>query len=195
MFSKKRTDIAQKTDLELIFAYQENQDNRWLGELYKRYMSLVYGVCLKYLKDRDAAQDMVMQVFEKLLSQLQNQKVENFKSWLYVLTKNECLMLLRKQKSQGHSVENGEAVMEIALAVHHDTEANALESDLTKLEDCIGKLNEEQKVCVQFFYIEKKSYLEVVELTGFDLKKVKSYIQNGRRNLKICVENLREQEA
>lgn len=195
MFFSKKLDIAQYSDLELISLYKRNDNNQVIGELYKRYMSLVYGLCLKYLKDREVAKDMTMQVFEKLLSRLKTQEIKHFKSWLYVLSKNECLMLLRKEKTQGHVLENGEAVMEIALTLHHDTETSVLEDDLGKLESCIDKLNEEQQACIRFFYIEKKSYQEVVDLTGFDLKKVKSYIQNGRRNLKICVENLREQEA
>lgn len=195
MLFRKTPNIAQLSDDELINLFQEKGENEVIGELYRRYMSLVYGLCLKYLKDREAAKDMTMQIFEKLLGRLKDQKVEHFKSWLYVLSKNECLMSLRKQKSQGHQIENGDAIMEIASAMHHETEAYPLESDLTKLESCIDRLNIEQKACVRLFYLEKKCYQEVVDLTGFDLKKVKSYLQNGRRNLKICVENLREQEA
>ncbi|MFT7055992.1 MAG: RNA polymerase sigma factor (sigma-70 family) [Roseivirga sp.] len=195
MFFRKKLDIAQVSDFDLIALYQQKGDNEVIGELYKRYMSLVYGLCLKYLKDREVAKDMTMQVFEKLLSRLKDQEVAHFKGWLFVLSKNECLMYLRKQKSQGYLIENGEGVMEIASAVHHESEPNALENDLTMLESCISQLNIEQQACIRFFYIEKKCYQEVVDLTGFDLKKVKSYIQNGRRNLKICVENLREREA
>lgn len=193
--SKGDTHIDQLTDLELVAHYQKNREKSVLGVLYKRYMSLIYGLCLKYLKDRAAAQDMTMQVFEKLMNDLHKHEVGNFKSWLYVMAKNECLMFLRKQsrhKEQSTENLNGH-VMEIPAAVHHEDEV-ALEADLTKLETCISQLNNEQQQCIKLFYLEKKCYQEVSEQTGFALKKVKSFIQNGRRNLKICVETLREQE-
>jgi RNA polymerase sigma factor (sigma-70 family) len=193
--SKGNTHIEQLTDLELVNSFKKNREKSVLGVLYKRYMSLVYGLCLKYLKDRAAAQDMTMQVFEKLINDLHKHDVANFKSWLYVMAKNECLMFLRSQNRQKvHSTENLNGhVMEIPAAVHHEDE-NALEADLTKLETCISQLNDEQQQCIKLFYLERKCYQEVSDQTGFALKKVKSFIQNGRRNLKICVETLREQE-
>jgi RNA polymerase sigma-70 factor (ECF subfamily) len=160
-------------------------------------MHLVFGVSLKYLKSEEAAKDMAMQVFEKLLIKLRGQSIDNFKSWLHVLTKNECLMQLRKQKTNGEQNKtslNGHVFMENEPVVHHNGE-DELEADLSKLETCIGKLKNEQETCIRLFYLEKKSYQEIEQLTGFALKKVKSHVQNGRRNLKICVESLREQEA
>lgn len=194
MPSETTNHIAQKTDLELILLYKEQDDPKLLGVLYKRYMPLVFGVCLKYLGERELAKDTTMQVFEKLLLSLKNHEVENFKSWLHVLTKNECLMLLRKQKRQTEKI-NGELVMEFSLAQHHNNEPEELEHDLGKMDECMERLNNEQKTCIKLFYLEKKSYQQIVEQTDFELKKVKSHIQNGRRNLKICIEQLREQEA
>lgn len=191
---KSTLNIDQLTDLELISAYKRSKDKELVGLLFKRYMPLVYGVCLKYLKDREAAKDMVMQVFEKLLLNLHDQEVQNFKSWLHVLTKNECLMLLRKQSrlnGQSESI-NGSQLMELSIAEHHEDEG--LEEDVNKLETCIQQLNLEQQECIKLFYLEKKSYQEVCDKTGHEMKKVKSYLQNGRRNLKLCIEKLRGQE-
>lgn len=191
---KSTQNIDQLTDLELISAYKRSKDKELVGLLFKQYMPLVYGVCLKYLKDREAAKDMVMQVFEKLLLNLHNQEIQNFKSWLHVLTKNECLMLLRKESrkyGQTQSI-NGVEFMELSIAAHHEDEN--IEEDVSKLETCIGRLNEEQQACIKLFYLEKKCYQEVCEQTGHEMKKVKSYLQNGRRNLKLCIEKLRGQE-
>lgn len=191
---KSTLNIDQLTDLELISAYQRSKDKELVGLLFKRYMPLVYGVCLKYLKDREPAKDMVMQVFEKLLLNLHNQEVQNFKSWLHVLTKNECLMLLRKQSRLNEQSEsiNGSQLMELSIVAHHEDEG--LEEDVNKLETCIQKLNLEQQECIKLFYLEKKCYQEVCDQTGYEMKKVKSYLQNGRRNLKLCIEKLRGQE-
>lgn len=178
-------------DLEWIDRYKQSGDMAILGELYRKYMHLVYGVCLKYLKDRDQAQDEVMAVFEVLVEKLVDHKVENFKSWLYVLTKNHCLMLLRKEKSHKTKEEQFfvEQSMESESFLHPIDEEDVIESHHDRLHDCIERLKEEQKQCVLLFYLESKSYQEIVDITQFELKKVKSYIQNGKRNLKMCLEN------
>lgn len=186
--------IDQLTDLELLSAYQRNKDKELVGLLFKRYMPMIYGVCLKYLKEREASKDMTMQIFEKLLSRLEGQEIVNFKSWLHVLTKNECLMLLRKEASRNERAQmaNGTAFMELSIAEHPEDEG--LEEDIEKLDTCIDKLNTEQQQCIKLFYLDKKCYQEVCDQTGYDMKKVKSYLQNGRRNLKLCIEKLRGQE-
>ena len=179
----------QTTDIQLIETYRSTGEKSVLGILFKRYMPLVFGTCMKYLKDRESAKDMAMQVFEKLIKELKEKEVQNFKSWLYVLTRNECLMLLRKNRPEINGVE----LMEYQLPAHH-THETELEEDLGKMETCIETLNVEQNSCIKLFYLERKTYQEVCDATGFELKKVKSYLQNGRRNLKICIEKLLEQE-
>ena len=173
-------------DLELIKQYKVSGDMEILGQLFSRYTSLVLGVCLKYLKDREEAKDTVMQIFEKLVQGLKDHNVENFKSWLYVSTRNHCLMYLRAGKGKFRE-ELSPELMESELFLHPEEEPEK-EQNLTKLEKCIEQLGEEQKRCVQLFFLKEKCYKEVTSLTGFDLNKVKSYIQNAKRNLKICME-------
>jgi RNA polymerase sigma factor (sigma-70 family) len=173
-------------DNELIRRYKESGELAILGELYKRYMPLVYGVCLKYLKDREESRDAVMQIFEKLVTTLKEHEVEHFKSWLYITSRNHCLMQLRARKGKNFE-EITEFFMETEAQLHLDDEPE-MESNLSKLELCIQKLAAEQKHCVTLFYLQQKCYKEIVQLTGFDDNKVKSYIQNGKRNLKICME-------
>ena len=182
--------MTEITDIELINRYKSSRDLKVLGELYERYMPLVFGVCLKYLKNREDSQDAVMQVFEKLIDQLQKHEVANFKSWLHVLAKNHCLMKMRSEKGK-HSVEienNASERMEFSIAPHHSDD-DEKEVDLTRLNGCLEQLSEEQKKCVDLFFLQEKSYNQVVESSGYELKKVKSYIQNGKRNLKNCMEN------
>jgi RNA polymerase sigma factor (sigma-70 family) len=174
-------------DDELIRRYKESGEVAILGELYTRYMSLVYGVCLKYLKDREESRDAVMQIFEKLVTTLKEHRVEYFKSWLYVTSRNYCLMQLRSRKGK-HFEEITSFFMESEALSHLDEEPE-MESNLSKLEHCIEQLATEQKHCVTLFYMQQKCYKEIVQLTGFDDNKVKSYIQNGKRNLKICMED------
>jgi len=178
-------DASVFTDLELLAHYRKSGDLRPLTTLFSRYASLVYGVALKYLKDRDDAKDAVMQIFEKLALSLKDHDVVNFKSWLYVTTRNHCLMQLRSQKSK--LTEFRTDFMENALILHLEEEPE-MEQNLVKLEKCVSELDGEQKQCVTLFFLREKCYKEITELTGFDLGKVKSYIQNGKRNLKICME-------
>lgn len=180
---QKPSDIP---DSELLAQYKIKGDVQGLGELFSRYTSLIYGVCLKYLRDRDDAKDAVMQVFEKLVQTLREHEVDNFKSWLYVTSRNHCLMQIRAKKSK-MTEEIPSELMESDLVLHLEEETE-LEGNLSKLEKCIEQLVNEQKHCVNLFYLEQKCYKEISGLTDFDLKQVKSFIQNGKRNLKICME-------
>jgi len=191
MFFKSADKYQAKTDDWLIDKFKDTGDLDFLGSLYERYMHLVYGVCLKYLKDRDASQDAVMQIFEKLIVELPKRDIENFKPWLHVLSRNYCLMHLRSQKSrfarEEKLLESNEIFMESDYELHHNNET-ALDHDLMALKKCIDELKSEQKECVKLFYLEEKCYQEITEATNHELKKVKSYIQNGKRNLKICMD-------
>ncbi len=178
--------VAALTDEALLNAFKENADQEMLAQLYVRYTDLIYGVCMKYLKDAEAAKDAVMNIYQELLSKLQTHEVDNFKSWLYVVAKNHCLMQLRKEKKMV-TVEFTPAVMQSENFEHLDSVLEK-EHELKRLETCIEHLPAEQKQSIQLFYLENKCYNEIAEQTGYDWNKVRSLIQNGRRNLKICME-------
>lgn len=174
------------TDLELVALYKKSGELSVLGVLYERYMDLVYGVCLKYLKEGEIAKDATMQIFEELVSKLHKYEVENFKSWLHTLAKNHCLMQLRTPKNL-KTVEFNTELMQTGEDVH----LNGIfqkEEQLKQLEQCMETLTTEQKQSVELFYLQNKCYKEISEMTGTEWNKVRSLIQNGRRNLKICME-------
>lgn len=192
MFFKPKGNDSIESDDHLIRLFKKTGDLEILGALYGKYMHLVYGVCLKYLKDREASQDATMQIFEKLIIELPKREVANFKPWLHVITKNHCLMHLRSEKVRSSRQEKIVAeenyFMENSTILHLNNE-QVLEQNLQLLKFCIDRLKDEQKECVKLFYIEEQCYQEIAENLKIDLKKVKSYIQNGKRNLKICMEN------
>jgi len=176
------------TDAELVTAYKKSDDLESLAQLYQRYMDLVYGVCLKYFKDSEKAKDAVMQIFEELIAKLKKHEVENFKSWLYQVAKNHCLMQLRTPKNL-KTIELPDSLMQSEQDVHLNGVLEK-EENFKKLEYCLTTLSEEQRKAVQLFYIEGKCYNEIVELMGQEWNQVRSFIQNGRRNLKICMEKI-----
>jgi RNA polymerase sigma-70 factor (ECF subfamily) len=193
-FKGKR--INQAADEELINEFTSSRDLEILGDLYLSYMHLVYGVCLKYLKDREEAMDAVMQIFEKLIIEIPKQRIESFRSWLHVVTKNYCLMLLRSKKSNDEKYNewllSQDNFMEKSTYVHPiDSEDHYIDDVLA---DCIEKLKKEQKECIQQFYYEDRCYREIAINLGIDEKKVKSNLQNGKRNLKLCIEEQNERE-
>ena len=157
-----------------------------LGELYQRYMELVYGVCLKYYKEPETAKDSVMQIFEELVSKLKKHEVDNFKGWLHQVAKNHCLMQLRTPKNM-KTVEFKTELVHSEENVHLNGVLEK-EENFTKMEYCLGTLAKEQRETIRLFYLESKCYNEIVELTGMEWNQVRSLIQNGRRNLKICME-------
>lgn len=174
------------TDEELVSLYKETDDLEIVGVLYDRYTALIYGVCLKYLKNREESRDAVMQIFEKLIVSLKNHDIAVFKGWLYVTARNFCLMQLRARKGKNFE-EISPTLVETESNGHQD-QGIEIETNLSKLEKCMELLAHEQRECVRLFYLHQKCYKEITEVTGYDLNKVKSYIQNGKRNLKICME-------
>jgi RNA polymerase sigma-70 factor (ECF subfamily) len=179
-------------DKELVDLFKTSGDLEVLGVLFQRYMDLLYGVCLKYLKDPETAKDAVMQVFEELVQKLPKHQVENFKSWLYTLAKNYCLMQLRTPKNL-KTTEFNPDTMQSGEEMHLNGVLQK-EENLQRMERCLQTLSEEQRVSVELFYLQNKCYKEIAAATGLDWNKVRSYIQNGRRNLKICMEKAEETE-
>ncbi|HTF05365.1 MAG TPA: sigma-70 family RNA polymerase sigma factor [Bacteroidia bacterium] len=184
------SNLRSLSDEELVTLFRESGNNLCVGELFGRYRHLVYGVCMKYLRDEDESQDVQMHVFEKLLKDLGRHNIEQFKGWLYTVAKNECLMYLRSKKSQkAREMElrkDSAGVMENDLALHPDG-VTETERQLQTMESSLQELNETQRRCLELFYLEKKCYQEITSVTGYSLNEVKSYIQNGKRNLKILM--------
>ncbi len=170
-------------DSELLNKFYSDSDNRWIGLLLERYTLLLLGVCMKYLKNEEEAKDAVQQIFLKVIVELAKYRVHYFKSWLYMITKNHCLMLLRCRSSV--PVELSET-----LAVEDLDQSEMYEKDTTLnlLQAGLQELNEAQQQCISLFYLKKKSYQQIAIETGFSLLQVKSCIQNGKRNLRLIVE-------
>ncbi len=189
MTQHKYNDIDDK---ELLQRYYRENSNEWLGVLLQRYTMLLFGVCMKYLKNEEDAKDSVQQVFLKVINDLPKYKVEFFKSWLYMVAKNYCLMKLR---------DKGKFTAELNEQMHStpddtDTKAVALEKDsqLNQVEEALQLLNEEQKQCVTLFYLQKQTYQQICDRTGYSVMQVKSHIQNGKRNLKILMLRMQPNE-
>jgi len=171
-------------DEHLLNSYRTGHDLAVLGRLYEKYISLVYGVCLKYLKDEELAKDAVMGIFEQLVTKVREHDIKEFRGWLYVLSRNYCLMQLRSAKKM--EMVGLDDVMEIETELHPDSKYS--EDYMKVMERCIARLPTNQKQSVDLFYLQEKCYKEIAEITGQSLKAIKSYIQNGKRNLKICLE-------
>ena len=188
MFFRRPHRKSHFTDEELIHQYQLTQDTGYIGELYQRYTHLVYGMCLKYFKEEEDSKDAVMQIFEKLLQVLKTQEVSKFQHWLHVLVRNFCLMELRKRKSRDTTYLEPLAESNPGILNIPQEDNFQLEEQLQQLENGLDHIPPAQKICIELFYLQKKCYQEIAAITGYDLNKVKSYIQNGKRNLKIYLE-------
>ncbi|MGQ0829823.1 MAG: RNA polymerase sigma factor [Bacteroidota bacterium] len=179
-------------DLQLVAHYKQTGNNACVGILFQRYTHLIFGVCMKYLKDEDEAQDAGMQIFEKLLKDLKKHEIQQFKGWLHMVCKNYCLMQLRsgsaKLKRDKEMHKDLASIMESGVDLHHTME-DKKELQLTFMEECLKGLNDEQRLCIELFFLQEKSYQEVTEITNYNMNNVKSYIQNGKRNLKNCIES------
>ncbi len=182
----KQIQKTPATDEALLLSFKEEGNQQALATLYLRYSELVYGTCLKYLKNAEEAKDAVMNIYGELVQKLPLNEVNNFKSWLYVVVKNHCLMQLRREKNFT-VVEFQPALMQSEDFMHLDSVLDK-EADFKKMEDCMEQLGEEQRQTIRLFYLENKCYNEIATATGLEWNRIRSLIQNGRRNLKICME-------
>jgi RNA polymerase sigma-70 factor (ECF subfamily) len=184
---------AHLSDQQLLDNFYSDSNNQWLGALLPRYTLLLLGVCMKYLKNEEEAKDCVQHIFMKAITELPKYKVEYFKAWIYMVARNHCLMRIRARQGK-IPVEIKEQHL-ADIYEEHDRQ-NHIDKDnlLQRMETALEELNPEQRQCIKLFYLEKKSYNEIADDTGFSLLQVKSYIQNGKRNLKIMIEKKAQPE-
>jgi RNA polymerase sigma-70 factor (ECF subfamily) len=183
-FFKSNTNKTS-SDLDLIAGFKASGDLEQLSILFDRYIELVFGLCLKYLKNKQESEDRVMEIYESLIVKLKKHEVTNFKSWLYTLSKNHCIEYLRKNNR--NLTKEKQARLMYSEQVFHPDDVKK-EVALTQMEKCLVKLPKDQRDCIQLFYLENKSYNQIVEQTGLDWNKIRSFLQNGRRNLKTCMQ-------
>lgn len=174
------------SDAELLQHFYAEKDNKWLGILLPRYTLLLLGVCMKYLKNEEEAKDSVQQIFLKVINELHKYEVAYFKSWIYMIAKNHCLMKIRGNKN--YTIEINESLLISEEAFEENKNHFEKDALLTKLEKAFKQLNANQQECIKLFYLQKKSYAEIVEMTSHSLLQVKSHLQNGKRNLKMLME-------
>jgi RNA polymerase sigma-70 factor (ECF subfamily) len=183
-----KKNLSTYTDEELLELYNNSRRQEYFGQLYSRYIPLLYGLCLKYLQEAAKAEDAVMQLFEDLMPKIFNYEIRIFRTWIYSVAKNHCLQLLRKNERE-ISVDFTVQVMESDEIIHLFEEEDNTEK-VAALNRCLEKLPDPQRISILKFFMEEMSYTDIADLTGFQLKSVKSYIQNGKRNLKICIEKI-----
>ena len=181
-----RKNISQLTDEELLAHYTSSGNTEYFGVLYNRYIPLLYGLCLKYLKNEDQAQEAVMQLFEELMAKVQQYQISLFRPWLYRVAKNHCLQLLRKDK-KGIVLDYTINIVESDEFLHLLSEEESQEEQWQALQHCLKRLSDEQRSCIIRFFLKEMSYADIAKQTGWTLSNIKSFIQNGKRNLKICI--------
>ncbi len=186
----KKTSEENLTDGELLGNYKTSRNNEWLGILLSRYTLLLFGVCLKYLKNEEDAKDAVQQIFLKVLNEVHQYNIDHFKGWLYTVARNFCLMKLRGSKEKQMQELNDEySYLPEDVGIKEKIENEKL---LTLIESSLPELNDAQKTCVTLFYLHKLTYNKISEQTGFSVLQVKSHIQNGKRNLRLLVDKKRQ---
>lgn len=175
------------TDEELLAHFRESGDSAYFEQLYERYIPMIYGLCLKYLQNADKSQDAVMDIYENLATKIGGYEITIFKNWLYSVVKNHCFHILRQSRRE-IPLDFDSTLMESDTILTLLDEERTNDDKETALNKCIEQLPDPQRISVYKFFFEDKSYADIVDETGYHLKSVKSYIQNGKRNLKICIE-------
>lgn len=178
-------DYTHIEDATLIERFRSDGDTTWLGIALERYTLILFGVCMKYLKEEEQAKDAVQQVFLKALSEIPKYEIDNLGGWLYQVARNHCLSWLRSKKDYASEepLKYIPQPEEVPLSLLLEKERN-----IDKMREALMEIKEDQRICVASFYLDKKSYAQISEETGLDIKQVKSNIQNGKRNLRLKLE-------
>jgi len=184
---QRKKNISTLTDDELLQKYKESADAECFSELFSRYVPLMYGVCLDYLRDEDKAHDAVMQLFEDLLPKVSRYQIAVYRTWVYSVTKNHCLQILNKEKKE-ILIDFNLDIMESEQILNLFNEDSIEQEQSDALNHCLEKLPDNQRISIKHFFMDEMSYADIVDETGYPLSKVKSYIQNAKRNLKICMD-------
>lgn len=189
MLLNRRSFLRKLSDEEIISLYKEKQWAGCIDELYQRYSHMVFGVCLKYVKQIENAEDLTLSLFASLTDKLLQHQVQQFKSWIYASARNSSLMFLRAKKINTELKDDDLLYDDGAQQLDDKLEQDEL---IESLIEVFKELKQEQRLCIQLFYLQKKSYDEVAEMTNYSMKEVKSHLQNGRRNLKLLLEKRKE---
>lgn len=193
LFKKKE----YSSDEELLKHYKQTGNKELFADLFKKHVSVVYGSCLFYLQDKDEAQDATMQLFEKLMLDVNNREIDNFKGWLSFVVRNHCISIIRKNKSQSKNIKSYYEFEYEAPNSDTEEKINSVSDDvmLENMQLCLPKLKENQRLCVELFYLKNMSYQDIANETSFTLNEIKSYIQNGKRNLKLLLEDVTKNQT
>jgi len=188
--------LSLLSDAELLEHFKKKNDSKYLGVLLQRYSLMVFGVCMKYLKDTTVAEDSTQSIFEKVIKEIGKYEIPYFKSWLYSVSKNHCLMELRKSPTKFNYTNDDISAMEIQSDDDAELEINEFikQEKISTLEKGLQLIKEEQRICITLFYLNKKSYKEIEQLTGNSFQEIKRHIQNGKRNLRIIIKRLEHEK-
>lgn len=178
------------SDEELINQFKQYGNKNIFAELFKKHVKVVYGTCLFYLQDKDDAQDATMQLFEKLMIEVKNRDILNFKGWLSFVVRNHCISIIRKNKSNQKNIKSYYEFEYVAPNIETEEKINAVDDEqmIELMTESLFQLKDKQRICIDLFYLKNKSYQEIATETNFSINEIKSYIQNGKRNLKLLIE-------
>lgn len=187
LFKKKKEYVS---DEALLLDFKQSGDKDLFAELFKKHVTTVYGTCLFYLQDKDEAQDATMILFEKMLLDIGTREINNFKAWLGFVVRNHCISLIRKKKTVNKNLKSYYEFELEDTSYETEEKIQSVSDDvlLQEMKSCLPKLKERQRMCVEQFYLHNKSYQDIANETGFNLNEIKSHIQNGKRNLKLLIE-------
>ena len=183
--------MKNKSDAELLHAYQTFEDHDSLATLFMRYAAQVLGLCMQYLKHSADAEDAVMDIYTHIQKPLRHQHIQHFRAWIMQVSRNHCLQIIRKKKGK-YSIDISELKHMESTDNLHQVYVDDYRLDV--MEEELKNLSEEQQICLRMMYLEGHSYKEIATIKGYELKKVKSYIQNGKRNLALRVEARKDHE-
>lgn len=177
------------SDEEIVRTYLSTQRSHYFDTLYKRYSKKIYGKCISLLKDEEMAQDAMQDIFMKILLNLSKfSEKSRFSTWVYSITYNYCIDLLRRKKKQKTVIiEDGNAIEDVVEDVN---DSFLLETKVNRLKVVLEKIPQGDKMILLMKYQDSMSIKEIGSMLDKSESAIKMKIKRAKHKFKLQYEVL-----
>jgi RNA polymerase sigma-70 factor (ECF subfamily) len=175
-------------DLESVLERAQGHDAEALGEIHRRYVRRVFGLCRYMLDSRESAEDATSEVFLKLHRSIESYDGSiPFPRWLLRVAGNQCIDVLRRRRRERQvivEVEEGAAVMEATSSEPSPLGTVIRMAERAQLQAVIGRLPENYRVPLVLRYYSELSYDEIGQQLGLQRNHVAALIFRAKQELR-----------
>jgi RNA polymerase sigma factor (sigma-70 family) len=177
-----RKELYALADEELVMRYLESQDDFLFSILYDRYAQKIYAKCMTMLRNLEAAQDSTHDIFIKVLLNLARYNGRaKFSTWLYSITYNHCIDLIRKG---GNKMRSELPIDQVEQEDHEISDAFLMEIKMNRLKLVLDQMDDHDRSTLIMKYQDDLTIKEMAEILAIEESATKMRIQRAKWRFK-----------